>query len=330
MSEKTFPNHLITTNSIAVSYENKHYMVSKSAEPSRYEALKKALIAKDYDAFIEALIPKVKIIKYSNEYFELDDKGFLFMKDDPSRPVANVLAKRLFEFAKEGLPIEPLVLFWKKLRKNPSKNSQEMLYEFLEANHHPITSEGNFLAYKKVDDISGKLVDNYTKKIDNSVGKIVEMPREKVVEDKNQTCSAGLHVAAWQYAQSYSGNALIEVMVDPTDVVSVPSDYNAQKMRCCRYKVTCRINYAEPHKENLKTDRNESGMKHKTDVQAAVKGNEVSFVALTAKEIIDVVKKLAGTSLNMSLKNKQPIVKKAKALLESKGFTVITETPKTR
>ena len=338
MSKKELPNHLITTNSIAVSHDNKHYMISKSAEPLRYDALRKALVERDADAFFEALVPKIRVIKYSNEYFEIDANGDVFMRDEPSVKVAKVLAKRLFEFSLENLPIEPLVYFWKKLRKNPSKNSQEMLYEFLEKNHHPITSDGNFIGYKKVDTTStpGKLVDNYTKKIDNSIGVIVEMPRKDVVEDKNQTCSRGLHVAAWEYAKTYPGNVLVEVLVDPTDVVSVPTDYNSQKMRVCRYKVSCEVEIATPYKENLKTGRDESGMEHKTDVKAAVNGTTVTFVALTAKEIIDVmISELGSTQetvaiAGMSLKNKQPIVKKIKALFEASGYTVVVEAPKSR
>ena len=337
MSDKKFSfNYLLTTNSIAVSYEGKHYMVSKAAEPQRYESLRAAIMARDEGEFIDSLIPKVRVIKYSTEYFEMDDAGDVFMRDEPGRKVADVLAKRLIEFAKEELPIEPLVYLWKKLRKNPSTNSQEMLFGFLEQNHHPITSDGNFIAYKKVDSNGkNKYVDNYTKKIDNSPGKIVSMPRKEVVENRNETCSRGLHVAAWQYAQSYSGNVLIEVLVDPTDVVSVPSDYNGQKMRVCRYKVIGEITTDKPYKENLKTDSDETGMEHKTDVKSAVKGKAVSFTALTAKEIIDIARKLAGAGAvreleTKSLKNKQPIVNAAKKILESIGYTVKTDAPKQR
>lgn len=338
MTDKNFPfNYMLTTNSIAVSYDNKHYMVTRSAEPARYANLRQAILDKDADAFIDALVPKIRVIRYSNEYFEIDDKNEMYMLDDLSTPIPKVIAVRLKEFADEKLPIEPLVYFWKKLRKNPSTNSKNMLYEFLEKNHHPITADGNFLAYKKVyRDGSGKLLDDYTKKIDNSVGKIVSMPRDQVVEDRNQTCSRGLHVAAWNYATTYSGNVMVEVIVDPTDVVSVPRDYDQQKMRVCRYKVASIITEGgKAHADNLKTDRNESGMKHKTDVKSAVNGKNVSFVALTAKEIIDVVVKLVGKSSaepvsSMSLKNKQPIVKKAKTILEAAGYTVTTEAPKSR
>ncbi len=40
-----------------------------------------------------------------------------------------------------------------------------------------------------------------------------------------------------EYAGGFAGNNLIEVAVNPADVVSVPYDYNQQKCRCCRYEV---------------------------------------------------------------------------------------------
>jgi len=346
MSDKTFPfNYLLTTQSIAVSYESKHYMVTKAAEPHRYDALKSAILARDKDAFIDALVPKTRVIKYSNEYFELDGNNNLYMLDDKSTVVPEIIAKRLIEFSQEGLPIEPIVYFWKKLRKNPSNDSREMLYGFLEANDHPITANGNFLAYKKVTQLDdGRLVDSHSRTMDNSVGKVVSMPRDQVVEDKNQTCSRGLHVAAWSYAQGFSGSILVEVIVDPTDVVSVPIDYNQQKMRVCRYKVSCVIEYGKPIKENLKSDRDEKGMEYKTsfDLDETKRTMTVDFTAKTVKEIIDMFetiqnnvipasKKVSSYDLRaMNPKNKQSIVNKAKKILEGQGFTVITGAPKSR
>jgi hypothetical protein len=64
------------------------------------------------------------------------------------------------------------------------------------------------------------------------------MDRGKVDADRERTCSAGLHVAAWNYAESFYFNGhLLEVEVNPRDVVAVPTDYNNEKMRTCEYKV---------------------------------------------------------------------------------------------
>jgi hypothetical protein len=41
------------------------------------------------------------------------------------------------------------------------------------------------------------------------------------------------------YAQSFGSgdDKLLDVEVDPTDVVAVPTDYNGTKMRVCKFKV---------------------------------------------------------------------------------------------
>jgi hypothetical protein len=74
--------------------------------------------------------------------------------------------------------------------ENPSYRAVNELYGFLEKNRLPITPDGHFLAYKKVRD---DYKDIHSGTMDNSVGKIVEMERNQVNDDKNQTCSSGLH-----------------------------------------------------------------------------------------------------------------------------------------
>ena len=66
------------------------------------------------------------------------------------------------------------------------------------------------------------------------------MDRDKVDPDSNQTCSTGLHAAAFEYADGmYQGGSgiLVEVKINPENVVAVPTDYNEQKMRVCEYIV---------------------------------------------------------------------------------------------
>ena len=344
-------SYLITGFNISASLDGKHYMVSKAQEELRYVALKQAIRDQNEDEVREILIPKVRLVKYANEYFELDEKDVLYMKDRPSEAVNKTIATRLMEFANDKLPIEPIVNFWKKLRSNPSDDSKEQLFGFLEANYHPITPEGNFLAYKKVTSQDGKLVDTHSKSMDNSIGKVVEMKREKVDVDRNNACSHGLHVASWQYAQSFGGNVLVEVLVDPADVVAVPLDYDQQKMRTCKYKVVAAVGYESAKKVPLEKAVNETGMEFKKAEKSCKKikckcakkdkkksgaaanftggsgsvtvaGMTVTFGGATAKQIIEVVKQLTGEEITMSLKNKQPIVKKAVKILTSSGYTI--------
>lgn len=149
--------------------------------------------------------------------------------------VKGLLARRILDMVKQGVNAMPLLRFLDNLMDNPSKRAVDELYGFLEASKLPITDDGYFLAYKSV---TSDFKDHYTRTMDNSVGATVEMPRNQVDEDKDRTCSKGLHFAAYEYASSfYSEGRLVVVKINPADVVAIPSDYNNQKGRACKYDI---------------------------------------------------------------------------------------------
>jgi hypothetical protein len=117
---------------------------------------------------------------------------------------------------------------------NPSKRAVDELYGFLEKNNLPITPDGHFLAYKKVRD---DYTDVHSGTMDNGVGQIVEMERNEVDDNKDRTCSTGLHFCSQNYLNHFGGERIVIVKINPRDVVSIPSDYNDSKGRACRYEV---------------------------------------------------------------------------------------------
>lgn len=155
-------------------------------------------------------------------------------------PVPKVLSDKIIKFQKEKLPIEIFLRFWENLTNNPSESSKKQLFGFLESSHFPLTPDGHIIAYKSVD---ANFKDGYTGKMDNSPGAVVKMPRNNVDANPNKTCSHGLHVASYKYAKhSYGGAVLLEVKVNPADIVAIPTDYNQGKCRCCEYTVIGPIN----------------------------------------------------------------------------------------
>jgi len=154
--------------------------------------------------------------------------------------VHSVLARRILTLVKEGFDATPLLLFLENLMDNPSKRAVDELYGFLEVSGLPITEDGHFLAYKSV---RLDYKDHYTGTMDNSVGQTVSMARNGVDEDKDRTCSKGLHFAAHEYASGFghSDSRMIVLKINPKDVVAIPSDYNNQKGRCCSYVVTSEV-----------------------------------------------------------------------------------------
>jgi hypothetical protein len=172
--------------------------------------------------------------------------------------VNNALAEQVMRFIEEGLEDwKPLVLFFENVQANPQEHSREQLFTWLAHRAFTITRDGMIVGYKGVTtDLksihSGKaIVDGevVTGQIPNHIGAVVEMPRGEVQHDPSVGCHIGLHVGTYEYANSFAQGALLEVHVNPRDVVSVPTDSDWAKVRCCRYTVVGTL--AKPYDEAL-------------------------------------------------------------------------------
>jgi hypothetical protein len=148
----------------------------------------------------------------------------------------NGLTQRIGRMISEGYDVSSMLNFLKNLMANPSGRAIKELYSFLESNNLPITTDGYFLAYKSV---NRTFHDRHTGTIRNAVGDTIEMPRNEVMDDPNQTCSAGLHFCSMEYLEGFwgTGDHVMIMKINPADVVSIPVDYNNSKGRCCKYEV---------------------------------------------------------------------------------------------
>jgi hypothetical protein len=219
----------ITDQNVTVCYDGETHIVKRTDKLG--EQLITALKAKDMDSIPDLVSAAKRIESFSKGNFVVKD-GEIYVNGIVA---PTVLGNKIVRFSEEGLPFEPLVKFAESLQKNPSFRAVNELFQFLEKNDHPITENGSFIAYKKV---RADFMDVHSGTFDNSVGNVVEMPRNQVNEDATQTCSNGLHVANYNYATNfYGGGVMLEVEVNPADVVSVPVDYNNAKIRVCKYKV---------------------------------------------------------------------------------------------
>jgi hypothetical protein len=165
--------------------------------------------------------------------------------------VHDALASHIVRLIEEGSDQwVALVRFFENLQANPNDNSRQQLYRFLQKHGFTLTPEGCFLGYKSVyDDENGTYtstrsgpaivngVEHKSGRVAQKIGDVVELPRTEIDDDPNTTCSHGLHVASWEYAKSFNGGTKLIVLVNPRDVVSVPTDSNDGKIRVCRYKI---------------------------------------------------------------------------------------------
>jgi len=230
-----------TDNSVTVNLNGETFTALNGTP--EFDDVIKCLKARNYAELPNVISKAQAINKYSDGAFTVKE-GRLWIKD---QMVPTALAQKILEFKSEGLPYEPLIKFAENLLENPSTRSVEQLFSFLEKNRHPITSDGHFIAYKS---IRADWKDTHSGTFDNSPGTKVAMPREEVDDNPEQTCSRGLHVANWEYPnQHFTGARLIEVKVNPKDVVAVPVDYNGAKMRVASYVVMSEIK--QPRQETL-------------------------------------------------------------------------------
>ena len=188
----------------------------------------------DWDTFISFVNPELRLKSLYAKYEGIEVKdGNLYVFDEP---VHSTLATRVLSFLEAGLDCVHLFKFILKLNLNPSKRAVDELYTFLEHRALPITDNGNFLAYKAVrEDYS----DKYSGKFINTIDSVLEMPRNKVDDDKNVGCSYGFHAGTIEYAKQFSGGCghIMLVEINPSDVVSIPTECEFQKLRTCKYKV---------------------------------------------------------------------------------------------
>lgn len=217
-----FPNH--GTKTITKNHHN-FAVVTKKISENLWEQITVGLF--DVVAGVNE--------KTASEDIHVDRDGKIYVAGEPLKN-SEKLTERIKWMMKSNVDVTHFVNFVKRCVANPNKFAVAELFGFLEKNNLPITEEGFFVAFKK---INSDFKDFYTGKIDNSVGAVVEMKREVVDANRNNTCSTGLHFCSESYLSHYYGGQgiTVKVLIDPADVISIPIDYNLAKGRCCKYVV---------------------------------------------------------------------------------------------
>lgn len=208
-----------------------------------FDIIVERLIANDLDG-IEDLFSIEKSVARAFATLSSDVKiedGVVFYRE---RRVNQVLSEHLVRLWEAGEGYAPVVRFLEKLYQNPNEDSVERLWHWISTRHLTLSESGNIIGYKGLradfrsihagkDDIrNGEPVNGH---VLNKPGDVIEKDRTKVVFDVNIGCAEGLHVGDYSYASSF-GNVVVQVEVNPADVVSVPND-DERKMRVCRYRV---------------------------------------------------------------------------------------------
>lgn len=222
---------LVQGKNIILVIDGKSHTISKDTHIS-YVKIIDALKAQDWDVLRDLVEPKNAIVNFGKGYVTIEGTK-VFWK---GQPFHNALADRMIEMYQDGFPIQPMVNFMENLMKNPSKQSVDQVYGFLEKNKLPITEDGHFLAYKRV---SKNYLDIHSGTVDNSIGQKPKMDRNLVDDNPDSHCSSGLHFCSESYLGHFghSSDPVMILKINPADVVSIPTDYNGAKGRCSEYEV---------------------------------------------------------------------------------------------
>lgn len=231
---------IVRQDSMTLMHDGKTWTVTRDTHP-KFDAIKDALRRGDYDAIPPMLDLQTQVEEGLRDSDVGDDKYDVTVENGVvyygGEPLHGTVTRRIIEMLRDGFDIGYMKLFLKNLMANPSKRAVDELYDFLEQCNLPITQDGCFLAYKKVNE---NYRDIHSNTFDNSIGAVCEMPRNRVDEDKNRTCSAGLHFCSQEYLPHFGNgrnSRVVLVKINPEHVVAIPADYNNSKGRTCRYEV---------------------------------------------------------------------------------------------
>jgi hypothetical protein len=272
-------SYIITDNGIVLIHNGQHHTASN--DHSKFAEIRDALVNEQYDQAVTIMNIReaVKQFLTTDEKFTLENDLIVL----GGRAFSDAVTDKVLKMIEGGNKAQPLFSFLENVRSNPSRSAQTELLFFCVANGFMITDDGAILAYKSVqgdytDIHSGSVLNKpyslmteieqevYRGGITNDNGvtvrvvngvTVVSMVRNDVDDRRDVTCSTGLHFAAFRYASTWAGpidgerRKLVLMKVNPRDVVSIPSDYNNEKGRCCEYAVVDEITTGEalPHQE---------------------------------------------------------------------------------
>lgn len=282
-------------------------------------------INKKFEIKLQPLSDRVTV-QFNRLYFDGDE-------------ISNGIVNKILDAWRQGNEDwRPFVRFLERLMTNPTEHSREQLYRWLDRHHWTLTQDGYIVGYKsvkkrKAQDEDKKIQDGWESisqgqawvdgiefngSIPNYVGAVITMPRSKVNHDPKQGCSVGLHVAAWNYATTWTSyDAVLEVHIDPRDVVSVPMESSEEKVRVCRYKVIGPVR--EAYKEAVLptvTDENETN------------DPTVKVVTTSVDELIpdEIPEEVWDDHVKVAKTKKRGL----QSYLESQGYELIGSDPKVR
>jgi len=228
----------LTNENLSIFIDGKSHIISRTH--TNFDMILECVRNKDEAGVVDLLDVKAAVERVCCGDIELVDEETIKYKGEK---INHVVVDKIFERLDLELDVKPLMHFLDKLMANPSKNSLEQAWTFIEAHNFTIDDEGFCYLYKGV---NPDFTDWYTGTVMNPVGSVIKMPRNQVDDNFEQACSCGYHLGTFSYAESYAIRAdghLLLAKLDPKNIVSVPREGKGEKLRVCEYKIVEEIKF---------------------------------------------------------------------------------------
>jgi hypothetical protein len=227
--------HIVTDTSLSVFMNNKSLTIA--SDHMHFEEVRTAIREGRWED-IEGLVDTASTVR--DWMAETGEPGFkleagIIVLDD--EPFSGDVSDKVLRMVDAGTAPDPLLRCLRKIRENPSATAQRESLLFAVANDFMIHESGDFIAFKGV---KSDYFDQHSGTVRYMVGDVPTMPRHKVDDRRNVTCSFGLHFGSKEQADMYGSRTMV-VRVNPADIVSIPEDYDNQKGRCCRMTVIAEL-----------------------------------------------------------------------------------------
>lgn len=222
---------ILTANFKTYHVNTDHENYQKIREAINDHCNGKYISSEDWVTLVDLTRP---VLEYTGSAVVFENGEFMY----GGKPMHNAMVDKIKELRKQNFDAKPMINFLGNAIKNPSMKTLEAVFPFVCRRYMPITEDGCFFAYKSV---RPDYTDWNTGTIDNRVGaKIERLERNLVDDDANLVCSFGYHVGDYDYAYGFKANPgrhIMMVKVNPADVVSVPNDAYAGKVRVTFYEI---------------------------------------------------------------------------------------------
>lgn len=154
--------YIATETTITVILNGQHRTIQVRSKNQRNDVIKALEKYKksqqtneDLQELETFLAPVKRILLESDSRLELDESGNRLYLAGTQTPIEPGLGEKILDFLDNGLSIEPLIKFWQSCLRNPHFVAVQELFNFLENNNLPITDDGGFLGYKKLNFVGG-------------------------------------------------------------------------------------------------------------------------------------------------------------------------------